>query len=472
MGETVTASADQPGDEGPEVAALRADLRLAERALAEKRPEEADRIAREILDRHPGQPHAVIVRGFAAAALQETERAIGLLEAGTRRHGEPAALALLANLHRRRFDLDVALRHATAAVARAAGPARVEPLLELARVHIDRDESERAAETFLAVLALDPEHPGAHLGLGQVLLARGDFAAGFREYAWRNRLPEAQGRIPPIRGAAWNGMPLERGRLLIICDQGFGDVFQFARFIPEASRRVRELVVACSPDMEKLLARIPGVARCCHAWAEVPGFSACALVSDLPGLFEVRAETIPAPIPYLEADPARAAHWRARLADEASGRRRIGLFWSGRPTHPNNARRSLELGRLRPILDAAPDALFVSVQKERSDADAARLAAWGVLDLAADLRDFEETSAVLRSLDLLVTIDSGVAHLAGALGRPVAMLVPSPADWRWQRHRNDSPWYPTMRLHRQPAPGDWDAAIADLARSLAADPGA
>ncbi len=160
------------------------------------------------------------------------------------------------------------------------------------------------------MLAIDPEHPGAHLGLGQVLLGRGEYAPGWIEYEWRNRLPEAQGRVPRIKGAAWNGMHLPRGRLLVICDQGFGDAFHFARFLKLAAARVRELVLAASPEIAPLLGRMAGVARCHHAWSDVPSFSAHVLISSLPGLLEVRRDTIPADIPYLAPDPALAAAWR------------------------------------------------------------------------------------------------------------------------------------------------------------------
>ncbi len=460
---TEMAPVDRPPSD--DAAAMRADLARGERALKEKRYHEADGIALDLLAHHPQLAQAQALRAFVASAREDVDRAVPLLEAATGGVDEPTWLALLCNMYRRQFRLDDALRTAKRAVAAARGEARLTPLLELARIHLDRDEGAEAAEAFLAALAIDPEHPGAHLGLGQVLLARGEFAAGWIEYEWRNKLPEAQGRTPAIKGAAWNGMALPRGRLLVICDQGFGDGFHFARFLPAAAARAKELVLAASPEIEALLARIPGVARCHHAWSDLPGFSTHVLISSLPGLLEVRHDTIPASIPYLTPDPALVAQWRERLGS-ASGRRHVAIFWSGRSTHPNNGRRSLSLARLAPVLDALGDAHIVSIQKERTEEDAALLARRGVRDLGAELATFDVTAAVLANVDLLVTVDSAVAHLAGAIGTRVAMLVPTPADWRWGSGTARSPWYPTVELFRQPAPGDWDGAIAALVGSL------
>ena len=461
---------------GEDVATLRADLARGERALKEQRLHEADGIALDLLAHHPQLAQAHALRAFVAAAREEFDRAVPLLEAATAGVDEPTWLALLCNMYRRQFRLDDALRTGKRSVACAQGPARLTPLLELARIHLDRDEGAEAAEAFLAVLAIEPEHPGAHLGLGQVLLARGEFGPGWIEYEWRSRLPEAQGRTPAIKGAAWNGMAMPRGRLLVICDQGFGDGFHFARFLPAAAARVKELVLAASPEIEALLGRVRGVARCHHAWSDLPGFSAYVLISSLPGLLEVRADTIPAEIPYLAPDPALAAAWRERLgtgaaADRARARRRVAIFWSGRPTHPNNGRRSLTLARLAPVLDALGDADIISIQKDRSAEDAALLARRGIRDLGPELASFDVTAAVLAQVDLLVTVDSAVAHLAGAIGCAVAMLLPTPADWRWGSGTTRSPWYPGIRLFRQPVPGDWDGAIAALAESAGAGSG-
>jgi hypothetical protein len=191
-------------------------------------------------------------------------------------------------------------------------------------------------------------------------------------------------------------------------------------------------------------------------------------MSSLPYVFGTELDTIPSPGGYVRADPLRVAFWRERLATLAGPGRRIGLFWSGRPTHPNNLRRSMTLGQLRP-LQAIPGVKLFSLQKHLSKADKADLAAWPLLhDLSAELNDFGETAALMHNLDLVVTVDSAVAHLAGALGRPVWVMLPTPADWRWMLGRDDSPWYTSVRLFRQKTPGGWGALVDAVAAELMA----
>ena len=375
-------------------------------------------------------------------------------------------LTTLASLYRREFRTADAVRCAREAVARNAGGTSIAPLIELGRVLTDAGEYAEAAEAFFAATALEPDNAAAHLATGQALLGLGDFASGWREYEWRNQLAVARDGLRGFKGALWNGMRLPRGLLLVHCDQGYGDAFQFSRLLPRAAERVEELHVACSPELAGVLGRIPGVGRCHHDMRDVPPFSAFVPVSSLPGLLEVRERSIPA-APYLSADPALVARLEAELAAFAKGRRRIGLFWTGRTAHANDRRRSLGYPQLAPLLAAHPEAAFVSIQKERTEQDAAMLERDGVLDLGPRLDTFEDTAAVLAGLDLLITIDSGVAHLAGGLGRKVALLLPTPSDWRWFNDgRRETPWYPATRLYRQPTPGDWTGAIAKLADAL------
>jgi hypothetical protein len=221
--------------------------------------------------------------------------------------------------------------------------------------------------------------------------------------------------------------------------------------------------------MGPLLENIPGVKQFCHRWNDVPGHAAHCRLSSLPYLFHTMPDTIPAQVPYLKPNPARVAHWRERLnALLPAGRKRIGLAWTGRPTHPNDKRRSMPLSRLVPLASAG-NAAFVSLQKPMPAADKATLSSFGMTDLADELTDFGETAAVMESLDLIITVDTAMGHLAGALGRPVWILIPKAADWRWMLDRSDSPWYPTARLFRQDRPGAWDKVIQSLRDALAQD---
>jgi hypothetical protein len=193
-------------------------------------------------------------------------------------------------------------------------------------------------------------------------------------------------------------------------------------------------------------------------------------LSTLPGLLHTTLETIPAKIPYLFADPARIVAWRERLDGRLPhGVRRIGLAWTGRPTHPNDRRRSLPLARLAPLAAAGP-ASFVSLQKPLPQSDEASLALFpGLADISGELSDFGETAAAIANLDLVITVDTAMGHLAGALGKPVWIMLPKASDWRWLLARSDSPWYPTARLFRQQTPGAWEPVISEVTAALAAE---
>jgi hypothetical protein len=306
--------------------------------------------------------------------------------------------------------------------------------------------------------------------MAQILLAQKDFQPGWSEYEWRNLTEAGKATMPAMTSAHWNGMRIPTGRLLLVGDQGYGDTIQFARYIGMAAERVQDVILGCSQEMGPLLQNIPGVAQYCHRWNDVPGHAVHCRLSSLPHIFNTTPDTIPAKVPYLHAEPARVAHWRERLDTMLPrGLKRIGLAWTGRPTHPNDRRRSMRLARLLRLAEAGP-AAFVSLQKPMPDADVETMKAFnGMTDLSNDLTDFGETAALIENLDLIITVDTSMGHLAGAMAKPVWILVPKAADWRWMLEREDSPWYPTARLFRQAKPGEWDPVLERLHHSLAAE---
>lgn len=443
-------------------------LTRAQAAAQAKRWGEAGGICNDVLASSPEHPAALALLGVVSAHTGQPERAIGLLERAVKRHAGVAAWhANLCSLYRIMNRMEEALASGQEAVR--LGPESADNLVNLSLVLTDLDDRNRAVACLLRALGLNPSHADARLALAQNLLARGELEPGWIEYEWRNETEAGRGQLPRITSAPWNGMRIPGGKILLIGDQGYGDTIQFARYIPMVAERCEQVILGCSAEMAPLLARIPGVGVCCHRWNEIPGHAAHTRLSSLAGLFHARLETIPKQVPYLTPEPARVASWAERLDRELPRvRPRIGIAWSGRPTHPNDRRRSIRLERLAPLAQAGP-ACFVSLQKPLPSADAAAMALFpGLTDLTDALSDFEETAALIANLDLVITVDTAMGHLAGALAKPVWILLPKASDWRWLLDRSDSPWYPTGRLFRQRSPGAWDSVIGDAAMALEA----
>ena len=439
-------------------------LTRAQAAAQAKRFGEAAGICNDVLAAAPDNAPALALLGMVAAHTNDPERGISLLErAVTARPGVASWYANLGALYRMVYRMQDALRVGQEAIR--LDPQNADHLVNLSLVFTDVDERQHAIACLLRALGLKPDHADGHLALGQNLLALGDFEPGWKEYEWRNLTEAGKGTLPKMTSAAWNGMRIPNGRLLMVGDQGYGDTIQFARYIPMIAERCQELILGCSAEMGPLLASLPGVKQYCHRWTDVPGHAAHCRLSSVPSLLHTTLETIAAKIPYLFADPVRVATWRERLAAEMPpGTRRVGLAWSGRPTHPNDRRRSLKLARLAPLASVGGIS-FVSLQKPLPESDVASLSLFpGLADIAGD---FGETAAMMANLDLVISVDTAMSHLAGALGKPVWVLLSKAADWRWMIERSDSPWYPTARLFRQKTAGDWDPVIAEATAALA-----
>ena len=339
-----------------------------------------------------------------------------------------------------------------------------------------------------AALARDPAHPGAHVLLGEARLAGGDFAGAWEDYAWRFRLAGRPPVAPVLGCPEWDGAPLRAGTLLLVADQGYGDTIQNARFLPWAAARAPAAALVAAPEIAPLLARVLPEAAVFTGWEQVAGhcagLAAWAPLSELPRLAGIDPARIPAPASYLRADPDTAAHWRARRAAlvppsegppegppvrprearrEAPPARCVGLVWAGRPTHPNDASRSAPPAALTPLA-AVPGVRLVSLQRGPTAAAAAApgAAAWG-----EEIAHFGDLAGAIAALDLLISVDSAPAHLAGALGRPVWTMLPYGADWRWGMAGETTAWYPSMRLFRPAAPRDWTGVLGQVTAALA-----
>ncbi len=453
-----------PGTETPEQALARAQA-----AAQGKRLHEAAGICSDVLATSPDHPAALALQGIIAAMAGDPERGVVLLRRAIQlRPGNATWYAHLSSLCRSTYRLEEALAMGQESIRLDAN--NPEHLVNLSLIFVDVDDRDRAMACLLRALGLKHDHADGHLAMAQNLLATGDFDPGWMEYEWRNLTEAGKATMPAMTSAPWNGMRIPTGRLLLIGDQGYGDTIQFARYIQMAAERCQELILGCSAEMAPLLANLPGVSQYCHRWTDVPGHAAHCRLSSLPYLFRTQMDTIPSKIPYLKADPARIAHWGERLgATLPPGVKRIGLAWTGRPTHPNDRRRSVPLSQLLPLADAGP-AAFVSLQKPMPARDLDTIERFpGMTDLSADLTDFGETAALMENLDLVVTVDTSMGHLAGALNKPAWILIPKAADWRWLLNRDDSPWYPSVRLFRQPKPGEWAEPLARMRAALAAE---
>ncbi|WP_161958055.1 tetratricopeptide repeat protein [Azospirillum palustre] len=326
------------------------------------------------------------------------------------------------------------------------------------------DDAEAACRR---LVAQRPEDPGAHTLLATCLLMRGDLAPGFRAYEWRTRLADGQAEARGLPTPPWGGGAPDGYRILLHDEQGLGDAIQFARYAPLLARRGAHVIVQCRDALVRLLATLPGVATVVGHSAPTPEHDGHAALMSLPHLLGTTLATVPAEVPYLAAEPALVAIWRDRLGPARVGLR-VGLVWAGNADLPNDAKRSPGLKPLLPLLDL-PGIAFVSLQKGGGRADLEQLGGRlpaGFHDVGDRLDDLADTAAVMAQLDLVISVDSAVAHLAGALGRPVWTILRAESEWRWMLERTDSPWYPTMRLFRQARAGDWSDVVAALRTAL------
>jgi tetratricopeptide (TPR) repeat protein len=314
-----------------------------------------------------------------------------------------------------------------------------------------------------AALASAPEFAEAHFEAGMAQLSLGDFANGWKEYEWRWKTGTFASRRRQFRASLWLGdTPLCGKTILLHAEQGFGDTIQFIRYAPLIARGGAKVVCEVQGELRSLLSQFD----CVDVIAEgepLPAFDVHCPLLSLPLACGTRLETIPAPVAYLAASAERLARWRDRVPRD---RPNVGFVWSGSRAHKNDANRSIPLSKLAALLRDAPVRCF-SLQNELREADRETLADLPELvHLGGELCDFADTAAVIAQLDLVISVDTAVAHLAGALGKPVIILLPLAADFRWMRDSDYTPWYPTARLFRQPAFGDWDSVMTRLQGEL------
>ncbi|MBO6947032.1 MAG: tetratricopeptide repeat protein [Rhodospirillales bacterium] len=322
---------------------------------------------------------------------------------------------------------------------------------------LGRDDE--AISLFRRAVEIQPDHAEAHFNLGVALLSMGEFHDGWREYAWRFRMEAYAGFRPPIPAPVWAGEPLDGKRILLFAEQGLGDTIQFARYATPLAAGGAEVHCMCSDLLADLVATIYGLADVHGLGAAVPSFDYQISMMELPRVFDTTPATVPGKAGYIRPP--------VRSFDPGPGFN-VGLVWQGNRAHKNDAYRSIPLERLNELLDT-DGVNFVSLQFGE-DAGAIRELGWEsrLLDMASRIKDFTDTADIISGLDLVISVDTSVAHLAGALGTPVWVLLPTIADWRWGREGRETYWYDSMRLFRQSTLGDWSPVIDTLIDELPA----
>jgi tetratricopeptide (TPR) repeat protein len=418
------------------------------------------RLAPAHLPSHVALAEVQIAQGQHAAALATVEKTLALApEAAALHYNRGSILGALG-----RYEDELAAYRR--AIARK--PDFTDAHVNLGAALRDLRRFDEALAAFRKAIAIDPDHAGARTNRAQTNLLLGEFEHGWREYEWRWR----DGRQNHGYAARpWLGANSIAGKTLLVhAEQGLGDTLQFVRYAKLVSGLGATVILRVQDSLLELLRGTPGMPQTIGETQALPPYDHHIPLLSLPHALYRAHPGIPRAPSYLQADPARIARWAAWLEERGAGKRlKVGLAWSGSRAHLDDHNRSAPLSAWQPLL--AQDALFVSLQKDVRASDgeclASQVQAGRLFDAGPDLGSFADTAGLVANLDLVISVDTSVAHLAGALGTPVWIALPYTPDWRWQLERADSPWYPGARLFRQARRGVWDEAVAALAAALA-----
>ena len=447
----------QPGD-------LEATLYRGNALNVLDRPQDALACFDTVLARNPHRGDALLNRGIALAKLGRHAQSLvdfDAVIAQVPNHVEALynrATALL-NLDRQTEALETFDRVLVHAAQHAKAWNNRGRALQTLNRHLD------AVVSFEKAIAIDKSYADAHFNLALSLLTLGALQRGFAEYEWRWKRTGMSDTRRGYRGRQWLGeFPLGQRTILLPAEQGLGDTLQFVRFAPLLARAGATTILEVHPELKALLANVDGIASC-HARGEaLPGYDYYCPLGSLPLAFKTEPATIPGNIPYLSADDAHTAKWRPAI--EALSGKRVALAWAGNARHANDRNRSIGFKLLEPLF-ALEGVSFISIQRELRDDDAALLARhYNIIHVGDNLADMADTAAIVALADLTITVDTSVAHLAGAMGQDAWVLVPFSPDWRWTLSDERSPWYPRSRLFRQNAPGDWPSVITQVRNAV------
>jgi tetratricopeptide (TPR) repeat protein len=442
-------------------------LNLARALILSEQAAEAVALLEETLAFAPDTPAALINLGVALKKLGRTDRAIAAYrQALDKAPNDAGALNNLGTALQEEDRYDEALEQFEKALAARPGYADAHLNKSLVLRHLGRIED--SIEEARTAVRLKPDLAEAQTSLGFGLLMKGRLREGFAAYEWRSRMADFSSPKRHFQSPVWTGEDPAGKTILVHDEQGVGDAIQFARYAPMLKARGARVILECNTQLSRLFGRMRNIDQVVGRSPSPPPHDAHVSLLSLPHLLGTTLETVPDEIPYLSVDPNAVDDWRRRLGPRRHGRLRVGLVWAGNPEFREDRNRSPGLAAFLPLL-GTPDVEFFALQKGPGRKDLPGLKdrlPSSFVDLGEEIKDFVDTAAIMMNLDLIISSCTAPPHLAGALARPVWVVLPAACDWRWLDQGATTPWYPGMRLFRQEKRGDWAPVIDRVAASL------
>ena len=343
-------------------------------------------------------------------------------------------------------------------------PDHADAYYNLGNTLVAKGQFEDALQSYRKTIEFAPDYADAHWSISLLQLRAGDYENGWKGYEWRWKLKNVIDRRS-FSQPLWDGSDISGKTILLHSEQGFGDTIQFIRYASMVSRLGARVIVECQEELVSLLKNVEGIHSVIPRDEQLPVFDIHSPLLSLPYILGTKLETIPQKIPYINADTAIVRKWQDRIKSVTSSAK-IGLVWAGDPKLKFGHSRSCPIEAFSSLAEL-DDIIFYSLQKgEASEHATNPPKGISLADYTEDIHDFSDTAAIISNMDLIISVDTAVAHLAGALGKPVWILLPFVPDWRWMKDREDSPWYPTMRLFRQPSSGDWQSVMVHVEKAL------
>jgi len=351
--------------------------------------------------------------------------------------------------------------------ALSLNPLHREGLVNLGDIQKEKGEMSKGLGYYKQAISVSPDYPEAHFNLACVYLLLGNFEEGWAEYEWRWKTKEFEALRRDFGKPRWYGEEIRGKRIFLTCEQGLGDAIQFVRYAKRVKDLGAEVILEVPKVLHRLFMYVEGIDSLVMVGSEVPNFDVYCPLLSLPYVFKTNLETIPNEVPYVIVNEEIVKRWAMRVnSSKDNYKMKIGIAWAGNPRHKKDKHRTISLRDYLPILNVK-DIAFYSLQKGYGSEQVKGLGEdLKIIDLTDGIEDFLDTAGLIMNLDLVISVDTAVAHLAGALGKPVWVLIPFVPDWRWMLNREDSPWYPTMRLFRQEIRNDWDGVIKKVSFEL------